>query len=40
MRAAEQAAWCLLTGQSVETYLTITRLERSEFIKLAIKRKG
>lgn len=39
MRAAEQAAFCLLTGQSVETYLTLTRLERDEFIKLAVKRK-
>jgi hypothetical protein len=35
--AAEQAAWCLLTGQSVQTYLTLTRLERHEFVKLAAK---
>jgi len=38
LRAEEQAAFCLLTGQSVETYRSLTVLEREAFIKLASRR--
>jgi hypothetical protein len=33
-RALEQAAWCLRTGQSVEAYLRLTRVERNAFTDL------
>lgn len=37
--AEEQAAWCLTTRQSVETYRTLTRVERNAFTEL-LNRRG
>lgn len=37
-RAAEKAAWCVITGQSVEAYLSLTSDEREAFLELARRR--
>lgn len=39
MTATDLAAFCLLTGQSPQTYRELTRLEKSEFIRLATTRR-
>lgn len=33
------AAFCLLTGQSPETYMQLTRRERAAFIRVATSKK-
>ena len=37
LRAENLAAWCLLTGQSPETYLSLTNLQRTAFIDVAMR---
>lgn len=38
MNAVEQAEWCLLTGQSPETWKQLTHLERDAFERAAKRR--
>ena len=32
--------WCLATGQSIETYLSLTRVEREAFIEEINRRRS